>query len=68
MHLYLHGETKLLDTFLAIPSPWCWLIIITLQQIPPDQEARLALCWPVLHNLKKTNKKKTMTTKTTKTW
>lgn len=48
---YLHCKTKLLDAFLAISGPRCWLIIITLKQIPPNQEARLTLFWPVLHHL-----------------
>lgn len=56
-HLYLHGETKLLDAFLAVSGPRCWLIIITLKQITPDQEARLAFGWPVLHHLKEINDK-----------
>ncbi len=53
--LYLHGETELLDAVFAISGPWCRLIVITLQQIPPHQEARLAFGWPVLHHLKEVN-------------
>lgn len=48
---YLHRETKLLDTFFAVPGPWCWLVIITLKQIPPNQETGLAFVWPILHHL-----------------
>lgn len=52
MSLYLHGESKFLDAFLAVPGPWRWLVVISFKQIPPDKEARLALLWPVFHHLK----------------
>lgn len=57
-HLYLHGETQLLDAFLAISGPGCWLIIITFKQITPHQKARLSLVGPILRHLTVNNKKK----------
>lgn len=49
--LYLNGEPQFLDAFLAFSGPWSWLIIITLQQVPPHQESRLPFVRPVLHHL-----------------